>query len=255
MKKRFDSFYVLGVRIDKVTFQETVNYILELAINNQKALITTPNPEIVLLAHKDQELKKIINASDLAIPDGVGICWAFKFLGFGSDLQAVKGRSVAGDLIHRCALKKIKIALIGDSDKNAIILSKKYNNEYIKGFIGPLLKLNGFPQTKLEENKEELLLKELKKFFPQIILVGFGAPKQEKWLVRVLPRLNNAVGMVVGGTFDYMSGKIALPPKIFERFEWLWRLLIQPKRAIRITKAIIVFPFYVFLSKLNFLKE
>jgi N-acetylglucosaminyldiphosphoundecaprenol N-acetyl-beta-D-mannosaminyltransferase len=74
--------------------------------------------------------------------------------------------------------------------------------------------------------------------------VGFGAPKQEKWIYKWLPKLRVGGAMAVGGTFAYLSGQSKLPPKWMEErgLEWLWRLLNEPRRALRILKAVILFP-------------
>ncbi|MCX7928892.1 MAG: WecB/TagA/CpsF family glycosyltransferase [Patescibacteria group bacterium] len=250
MNNSFNSVYILGIRIDVVDLDQAIKYIFKIVKKKEQAIITPLNPEIILSAQKDDGLKKIINNSKLSPADGIGVVWAAKFLGFERILPLVKGRILAKNLIELCMLKKVKIALIGDKTRNAIKTAKKFKSEYIKGFVGPMLLLNGLPQTKNEQKKEELLLEKLKTFSPRIVLVGFGCPKQEKWLNRILPKLDNVVGVVVGGTFDYMSEKMALPPKFFENLEWFWRLLIQPKRFLRILKATIVFPCYVFLSKL-----
>jgi len=111
------------------------------------------------------------------------------------------------------------------------------------------MKLKGkYPALDFQVADEKTALEKARLFAPQIVLVGFGAPRQDKWIsdnLHQIPSIKIAAG--VGGTFDFMSGKIKRAPKIFRSFglEWLWRLIRQPWRILRINKAIIVFPYLV----------
>ncbi len=95
-------------------------------------------------------------------------------------------------------------------------------------------------------------LKKINAARPDLLFVGFGMPKQEKWIYKNVKKLDAKGIMTVGGTFDYVFGKARLPPQWLEKpgLEWLWRLLHEPKRGSRILNAVIIFPLKVLCSKL-----
>ena len=102
-------------------------------------------------------------------------------------------------------------------------------------------------------HKAFFVLQTINKVFPHILFVGFGAPKQEKWLYRHSSKINYGGAMVVGGTFDYISGKKKTPPSWIadSGLEWLWRILIGDQKIERVTSAFPKFPLIIFWQKLT----
>lgn len=255
---------------------------------NQRSLILTPNPEILLKARKNKKLQDIIKNSDINIADGVGIRLAFNYLGrhlaYKNDLMErlkqvavllvhlalipftsfskkhfplIKGRELFIDLCKKAGQNEWRIYLLGSTDKvlqkTVDRLRKDNNNLAIKFNEGPRLNDDGKPVTKKNENIEREVIKEINEFKPDITFVGFGAPKQELWSSRNFGKLDTKVVMVVGGTFDYISGEAKLPPAFvsFIGLEWLWRVLMQPSRIKRIIDAVVVFPHHLYLQKMS----
>lgn len=221
---------ILGIKIDNLKLNEvlaTVNFFLS---DKKQHYITTPNPEIVVLAQKDPYFKNILNRSDLAIADGVGIVFAAKIIG-----KKIKERISGTDLTEIILKKSVgKIFLFGAKNGAAEIISSKYSN------------VVGFSED--EKNVVEMIniLK------PTILLVALGAPKQEKWIyenLKNIPSVSVAIG--VGGAFDFISGKVLRAPKLLRAIglEWMWRLIIQPWRIKRIYSAVVKFMFLVLKSK------
>ena len=95
------------------------------------------------------------------------------------------------------------------------------------------------------------MIQKINEIKPDLLFVGFGMPKQEKWIDKNVEKLDVKGIMAVGGTFDYVFGKARLPPEWLEKLglEWLWRLLHEPKRAPRILNAVIIFPLKILSSK------
>jgi N-acetylglucosaminyldiphosphoundecaprenol N-acetyl-beta-D-mannosaminyltransferase len=250
--------------------------------------IVTPNPEIILQAQKDKVLSSILNSADFAVPDGVGLSQAAFFLSqpdirffplrlvflpfawfktvflfifnrnrFFSNLQIIKGRHLFEGLIFLANKKGWRVVLLGDDKESAqkasYVLKNNYKKVKIFAFSGPALGNDGLPLNQDEKTKENKILDKINEISPHLLFVGFGAPKQEKWLYLNLPKLKVGGAMVVGGTFDYISGKMKKPPKFFEKIglEWFWRLLLQPKRIVRIFRAVFIFPWSVFVYKLK----
>ena len=156
------------------------------------------------------------------------------------------------ELIKLANKKRWKVFLLGGSASKAKeVLERSFGGVKIEANDGPMFNKEGKPKQK-EDKKEEIeIVKRINEFKPQLLFIGFGAPKQEKWLARWLPTLKVGGGMVVGGAFDYIAGKSPVPPRFLADtgLEWLWRLITQPWRIKRIFNAVIIFPLRVFLSK------
>ncbi len=204
---------ILGVEIDNINFQQTLEKIGEYLNSNKQHYIVTPNPEICLAAQKDKELREIINKADLSLPDGFGLILMSKLN------NRVTGTDVFLETIKRFKVKyKFVVREDGLSTKEEII--KKSGVEID------------------EEN-------------PDFIFVGLGAPDQEKWIHDNREKYPSAkVLMVIGGGFDFLTGKQKRAPRFMRKLglEWVWRLLKQPKRYKRIFNATLKFAWKVIAS-------
>ena len=251
-------------------------------------LIVTPNSEIVSLALKDKKLTKIINSADIVLADGIGLAQAAKFLqmpnpesrivrtfvllGQGiivglatffnkkwlfSSLELIKGRDFFLELMRLANKKGWRIFFLGGkgevAKKAAEFLQKTLKKVNIAYATGPMLNEAATPVSEEDSTLEKSLVEKINLFQAQLLFVGFGAPKQEKWLDKWLPKLKVGGAMTVGGTFDYICGRAKLPPVWMENLglEWLWRLITQPFRIKRILTAFPIFPIKVFWYKLN----
>lgn len=247
---------IFEIKISSTSIPKVLEFINLKLINKEKFYIVTPNPEITLMAMNDWLLKKAINKSDLSVPDGVGLRFAFKFL-FKEDLPIIKGRKLFLEIIKLADEKGLKACFLGGFENGARKaqeeLNKVYKNLIIKTYIAPKYGNNGQPESVEDRNAHKSLISKIKMSEPDLIFVGIGAPKQEKWIFRNFFRLDVMGAMAVGGTFNYIGKISPLPPKIFEKLnlEWLWRLTIEPKRIVRIIKSVVIFPWRVFLWKLN----
>ncbi len=219
---------VLGVSIDVVSMSQAVGK-LELFIREQTPhLIATANAEMVMLAQADRELAAILAQSHLVVPDGAGVVWAARHQGYTIP-ERVAGYDLAQNLLAVAAEKGYRVFMFGshpaviDKAKNAAI--EKYPGLTIVGVR------NGF----FTAEDEAAIIQAITAAKPDILLAALGVPKQEKWLARHLSALQVPVCMGVGGTFDVMAGAVKRAPRWMQRssLEWLFRLLCQPQRAIR----------------------
>jgi len=253
---------ILGIGIDSGLREEVLNRAWSLISTEREAvpaLIVTPNPEIVSRAQSDYELAYILNSADLAVPDGIGIVAAAWVLHPNSKMVRIPGRLFAEELVKLCSKHNKKVFLLGGAPGAAELAVKNLKNRIknqelrITAAEGPQLNLDGKPVDEVQEQIEEEVIKRINSFKPDLLLVGFGAPKQEKWLARRLEKINVSAAMVVGGMIDYTAGILPLPPRAFSElgFEWLWRLITQPSRLGRILTAVVVFPCQVLFWKFN----
>lgn len=262
---------ILGVKIDSTSLTQLLSQIQISIEKNTQFIITTPNPEIVLLASKDAVLMDAINDSDLAIPDGVGISASLEFTKSTQEMSfffriatffavflthifikpssLLKGREVFARLIELASQNKYSILFIGDLRESAQKARDYFKNKYpgliIDAMSGPMLNNEGFPTSLQESQREEDILHTIKVSCPDIVFVGFGAPRQEKWLMRNKKHVPK-VSMVVGGTFDLYTGVRKAVPKWWPpQAEWGWRLLTEPGHYKRVYRAAIEFPLAV----------
>lgn len=229
---------ILGVRLDSTSTSSVLNTIGCFWQTKYKFSLFTANPELLVMAAKDQSLKKIINSADLVIPDGVGLKYAAKFL-HKKDLNIIPGRKLFLKLLALARKNNWKVFFLGGKGIKNVT-------------AGPVLDENGEPKTAKEAKIQKEVIQKINEIKPDLLFVGFGMPKQEKWIFKNLPTLEVGGAMAVGGTFDYVFGRAKLPPEWLEKLglEWLWRLLHEPKRVPRMLNAIVVFPVKVVWSSI-----
>jgi N-acetylglucosaminyldiphosphoundecaprenol N-acetyl-beta-D-mannosaminyltransferase len=258
---------ILGVRIDASSKQDASN----LAINTDKQIyFCTPNPEIILEAQKNPKFLKTLNHSALNTADGIGILWASKYLkiseGKSKPIKTIKwilslasilfhpsyikseikqritGVELTKEICKQAAEKGKKIFLLGAS-REVVQLTKEKLEDKNRN-----IKIVGTSSGSAKEQADEENIKQINDSQAEILFVAFGAPKQELWIERNLKKLKTvqcAIG--VGGTFDFIAGKVKRAPEFMRKFglEWLYRLAIQPSRLMRIINATIKFPLTV----------
>ena len=239
-----DKVKILGVKIDNITKQETLNKIKDFLRSDRGYHIVTVNPEFLVKAKKDEEFYQILNRADLSIADGFGIVLMSRLIP-PRIKNHIRGSDLATEILKIAETNKHKVCILNWEQS----LSKKEE-------IAAVLK-NKFPNLKfliqdVRRDFKDIKIDEINEFRPQIIFATLGAPYQEKLIyknLKKIPSLRLAIG--VGGTFDFLTGKIKRAPKIMRKLEleWLWRLIKEPKlRFGRILTATVIFP-YIFLKE------
>lgn len=219
---------LLGISISGASHEEILDHVRVFLFESKFHRIATVNPEFLVLATKDEVFRQSLLRADLCIADGFGVVLA-------GILQGEKMTRFPG----------------ADLVKEILTLAERENYG-----VSLVLKKDGL--SSYEEIKEALLKKhpglriasELEQ--SEIILCNFGAPEQEIFLENLRSNPGNirlAIG--VGGSFDYLTNKLRRAPKVmrFLGLEWLWRLILQPKRVQRIWNAVIVFSIKVLFQK------
>lgn len=204
--------YILGVGVAITSMTQVLNKIDQICRSSFRKpfLIVTVNQEFVMLAQADPLFDKILNNADLTIPDGVGL----RLAGINT---IVPGRKLVSSLIT----KSYRIYYLGGQDNVTKDMAAKYG-----GKSDP-----GEPDINNPHRNDEILAN-ISAYRPDILLVAYGAPAQEKWLWVNRDKIKAKVVMGVGGTFDYLTGRAKVPPDWINQFglEWLWRLVHEPWR-------------------------
>ncbi|MDP4008112.1 MAG: WecB/TagA/CpsF family glycosyltransferase [Candidatus Peregrinibacteria bacterium] len=242
------SLYILGTRIDKVTFEESTQKAIDILHGKSQHYFTTPNPEITLVAAKDKSYQAILNKSSLNIPDGIGLLYASKFLKAINKTdfiikERVTGTDLTIKLIQLSKTEGFSIFFLGASKKSSekVVAYAKKQHANIAGSYTDNL------------NSKECIAT-IKKTKPDLLLVAMNFPKQEIWIsknLKALPSVKLSIG--IGGAFDFIAEARKRAPRLLRRLglEWLYRLIQEPRRIKRIFNAVIVFPIKVLLSNKN----
>lgn len=241
------SIEILGVRFDLVGFHQAAGIVCDWLNDKEKRYIVTPNPEFIVAAQKDEKFKQILNNSDLSITDGSGIQIAARFLGMPVP-QRITGTDFMQELCEKFAEEQIPIFLLGGRDGVVKKCAEKLKDDF------PDLRIAGTFEGMAGETGDRETINAINGTNAQVVFVAYGAPKQERWIARNLPKLSKIkVAMGVGGAFDYISGEISRAPILMRKMglEWLWRLFKQSKRLGRIFRAVIIFPLLVLKEKIG----
>ncbi len=234
----------LGIKISNRSLEETLKVADNFINSNSFHLVVTLNGEMASKALVDSEFLQILKRSDLVIPDGVGIVWGARK--FGERIfYRIPGIDFAWEIFRLSELKNYKVYFIGakeDSVSNAI---KKIKNDF------PELNIAGYHSGYFDKTEEEKIIQEIKENGVQILLVGMGGVKQEKWICSHRD-LNVPLNIGVGGSFDVWSGKIRRAPRIIRKFglEWLYRTIIQPSRILR-AGNLFIFAFKIMFKRVE----
>jgi len=233
-------YKLLGVKVNIIAEHKLKNKLIEFLNSKNQHQIVTVNPEFIVRSQKNKKFLDIINNSSIALIDGSGIIKALQYMN-----QAVK----LDDRITGVQLNNILINLA--VHKNLKIMFCLYSKGLTRLDKFSLVLKNKYPSLDFQVADENTVLEKSIAFSPNIMLVGFGAPWQDMWIsenVNKIPSIKIAAG--VGGTFDFMSGTIKRAPKIMQSLglEWLWRLILQPTRFLRINRAVILFSYLVYKS-------
>lgn len=216
---------ILGCQVDRLTSAECVARIGELIQAGKPAHVITLNAEIAYQAQSNSQLQAIINAADLVTPDGIGIVWGGRQLGYDIK-ERVTGIDLLLTICRIAPLHKWKIFLLGSAPGVAAEAAQKLSADY------PGLHIGGTRHGYFQEDDIPALINEIRQLKPQLLLVGLGAPKQEEWIRQYMQQLGGTVCIGVGGSFDVIAGRKKRAPAwmIQLNLEWLYRLVSEPSR-------------------------
>ena len=209
---------VVSARMDEVL--EILRVKLSKSAYDKPFFVVTVNTEFVMLAQEDEEFKKILNEADLALADGAGLRLA-------GVKNIVPGRKLVENLL------RYRVFYLGGRNGVAEKMAEKYGGEWDEGE----------ESIRAGEYGSISILNKINKYRPDILMVAYGAPWQEKWLYVNSSKLKAKVVMGVGGAFDYLTGRAKLPPERISGagLEWLWRLIHEPwrwRRQLRLLKFV-----------------
>jgi N-acetylglucosaminyldiphosphoundecaprenol N-acetyl-beta-D-mannosaminyltransferase len=219
---------ILGLPVDRVDMAGAVARIRELVSENRTCQIVTLNSEIAMTAQEDSRLKEVICRADLVVPDGAGVVWASRVLGVSLP-ERVAGFDLMQELLACAASHRWPVFFLGAEPGVA-----KEAAERVKRRL-PELIVAGTHHGFFGDEEEAAVIEEINSAEARLLFVGMGAPRQDFWIAGNKTRIETAICIGVGGSFNVLAGKVKRAPDWMGRcgLEWLYRLICQPSRFVR----------------------
>lgn len=229
---KLTSFNVCGVRVDNVTFASVLSSVEHFVREGGLHLIVTPNVDYIVTAQRDHQFLQALNASALSIPDGTWLQRGARLVGIPIR-ESIGGRLLVEPLCQMAAQNGWSVSIIASVGDVAVRaaenLGRKYDGLNVVMARSPSMRFGR------DSAETELLLSELQRLRPDLLFLGVGAPKGERWLHENRARIPVRVAIGVGYAFDVIAGRITECPPWISRagMEWAYRLAKEPKRLSR----------------------
>jgi len=237
---------ILDIFVSFGSFADFIDNIISLAIEEASSYICVCNVHMLIEAKKDKKFQQILNDADIVTPDGMPVA---KALGYKYNYyqERVSGMDLMPVLIEECAKRNKSIYLYGSTKKVLNYISKKVNLEF------PQLRIayKSPPFRTLTIKEEVEIINEINTFNPDFVFVALGCPKQEKWMAGHRGKINSCM-IGLGGAFTVYSGLQQRAPKWmrYNSLEWLYRLLLEPRRLFGRYLITNILFFYYFCKEL-----
>ncbi|MCP4133784.1 MAG: WecB/TagA/CpsF family glycosyltransferase [bacterium] len=224
-----DKVNICGIEIDNLDLEGALERFDQMVKNKKPSIVVTPNLDHIVNYQKDEDFQRIYNSASLVLADGVPLLWAGKFLGTPIR-EKLSGSDVFHDICRVGAEKGYRFFFMGGREgaaaQTAEIMQQRHPDIKIVGFYCPPM---GFENNEEESAK---IAKMIKKAKPDIMFLGLGSPKQEKWADRFSAELGIPITVGIGITFEYTCGMVQRAPVWMQKvgLEWFYRLIKEPKR-------------------------
>jgi N-acetylglucosaminyldiphosphoundecaprenol N-acetyl-beta-D-mannosaminyltransferase len=224
------SYSVLGASIDVLSWEDAIRQIVAWGAARESRYICICNVHSVVTTTRDPEFRKVINGADMSTPDGAPIAWALRRSGFASQ-ERVNGPDLMWKYLGEAERLGQAVFFYGSTGQTLSKLreriARRFPRLHVSGMLAP-------PFRPLSPQEDEMEVEMINRSGAQVVFVGLGCPKQEKWMAAHRDRIN-AVMIGVGAAFDYHSGTIKRAPLWWQRngLEWLYRLGSDPQRLLK----------------------
>ncbi|MDQ4138409.1 MAG: WecB/TagA/CpsF family glycosyltransferase [Actinomycetota bacterium] len=218
---------VVGVPVAPLSMAEVVDTVLDWTTEDRVQVAVGVNAAVCNLAASDERFRALLLDSDLAYADGQSIVWAGKLLGLRMP-ERVATTDLVHPLLQACAVQGKRVFLFGGRPEVVAMAARRLQD------AAPGLRI-AFSHGYRPASDTEELLQEIHDFSTDVLLVGLGDPLQQEWIASVKGSLRVPAVLTCGGLFDWTSGARPRAPHwmIVTGLEWLWRLILEPRRLAR----------------------
>jgi N-acetylglucosaminyldiphosphoundecaprenol N-acetyl-beta-D-mannosaminyltransferase len=223
---------ILGVPLAVSDYDGVLDWMQAMIAAGVPGYLTAAAVNLVMCAHEDAEARDAVLGATLAVPDGQPLVWALRALGH-TGATRVYGPDLMAHFCSRAAVAGTPMYLYGGRSPEALRLLERRLRERFAG----IELVGGFspPFRELTSEEEAQVARAIETSGAQVVWVGTGQPKQEKWMLRMRPRLSAPLLVGVGAAFDFHAGLISQAPPWMQRngLEWTYRLSREPRRLWR----------------------
>lgn len=229
---RVNPVWLLGVKITPITLQQLLVFIEETVLRRRRAIVAYANVRAMNLAYDLPWFRAFLNQSDIVFCDGFGVKWAAPLA-----RQCIPERFTPPDWLARlaqmAAQRSLSLFLLGARPGVTRKAARRLTDAV------PTLNVVGTKHGYFDKTcgsaENDAVIKQINAVKPDILIVGFGMPLQERWLMENWDRIDAHVALTGGAVFDYVSGEIRRAPRWMtdHGLEWLGRLIIEPRRLWR----------------------
>ncbi|MDD5691136.1 MAG: WecB/TagA/CpsF family glycosyltransferase [Candidatus Omnitrophica bacterium] len=229
--EKFNKFFILETKISAIDMHNACLFIEEAIAKRRKKYICVCPVSTIMECRRNKKVLNSVNSADLITPDGMPTVWIGRIKGH-KNIKRVYGPELMQEICSISVKKGYKHYFYGSSQDTLNQLQKKLKDKYpgliISGSFSP-------PFRQLTEEESARIVGEINNSNPDVLWVGLGSPKQDLWMYEYRDKLNAPVLIGVGAAFDFLAGiKLQAPGWIRNNgFEWLFRLMTEPKRLWR----------------------
>ncbi|CAN5808792.1 WecB/TagA/CpsF family glycosyltransferase [soil metagenome] len=222
-----ESRNIVSMRVDVTSYEDASGRVTRWALQGRAAYVCVATVHMVMEAFDSMEFRRIVNAADLATPDGRPLVWGLRALGVKDPYQ-VRGTDLMMRVVEKAAQDNIPIGLYGGTpeilEELVQVLKKRFPGLRVACRISP-------PFRPLSPEEDEAVTQQIADSGARILFVGIGCPKQERWMAAHKERIL-AVMLGVGAAFDFHVGRVRQAPHWMQAagLEWAFRLLMEPRR-------------------------
>jgi N-acetylglucosaminyldiphosphoundecaprenol N-acetyl-beta-D-mannosaminyltransferase len=243
---------LLGVPIAMTDYEQAMDVMDGMVARGEKGYVCAVAVHALTVGYADTEMKRALLGSTLVVPDGMPLVWAANVLGENLP-NRVYGPELMRRYTQRCAAQGHRVWLYGGRDQGHLVqlaLRLRQDNPGIKivGGYAP-------PFRPLTQEEEDALVEQVNAAKPDVLWVGIGVPKQEKWMAQIRERLDVPVMCAVGAAFDFHAGRISQAPAWMQDrgLEWTYRIAQEPRRLL--PRYLYYNPRFLFAFARQYLRE
>jgi N-acetylglucosaminyldiphosphoundecaprenol N-acetyl-beta-D-mannosaminyltransferase len=228
---RLPTVPVVGTHLAVTNYEETMEWMDGVIARRDRVCLTAAAVHLVMVAEEDAETRSAVGQA-LAVPDGQPLVWAMRALGHPT-ASRVYGPELMARYCERSVDTGVRMFLYGGRNQGALVelalqLRRRYPGLRIVGGYSP-------PYRALTNEEEVWIAREINRSAADLVWVGTGQPKQEKWMAGMRHRLEAPVLVGIGAAFDFHAGLVPQAPSWVQNvgMEWLYRLAHEPRRLWR----------------------
>jgi N-acetylglucosaminyldiphosphoundecaprenol N-acetyl-beta-D-mannosaminyltransferase len=222
---------ILGTPVALTDYRGAIEAMDGMVESRERGYVCAVAVHALTVGHDDPQMGEALRGASLVLPDGMPVVWAANLLGGKLD-DRVYGPELMLRYNDRCAERGHRVWLYGGRDQGSLVqlalnLRKRHPGINIVGGYSP-------PFRPMTAGEEDALVEQINEARPDVLWVGIGVPKQEKWMARMRERLDVPVMCAVGAAFDFHAGRISQAPSWMQErgLEWIYRIAQEPRRLL-----------------------